>query len=99
MTDWIETKNCCGCRMCVLACSYHHTKTFGLKKGTSIEIKRKPEEGKFWLMHHQVATDEHPACDCATGKEMCLKYCIEPAYNELKDILQRRIQNSEEINE
>jgi Fe-S-cluster-containing dehydrogenase component len=90
MPDMIDTVNCCGCRMCVLACSYHHNKTFGLKRGTSIEIRRQPEEGKFGLMLHRVATDEHPRCNCAEGKELCLRYCIEPAYDELKEILRNR---------
>ena len=71
----IDSKHCCGCRSCVLACSYHHTKTFGIKKATSMDIRRRPKEGKFAIVLYKQAEDGHVPCDCAEGSELCLKYC------------------------
>ncbi len=95
----INTKSCCGCRSCVLACSYYHTKTFGIKSGTSIDIKRRPKEGKFGIVLYRQAENGHLACDCPEGSEFCLKYCLEPGHDELKAILKGEIASGTEESE
>lgn len=92
----IDTESCCGCRTCVLACSYHHTKTFGIKSRTSIDIRRRPKEGKFEIVLYRQAEDGHPACDCPEDGELCLKYCLELGHDELKAILKGEITSEKE---
>ena len=95
----IDTEYCCGCRACVLACSYYHTKTFGIKSGTSIDIRRWPKEGKFGIVLYRQAEDGHPACDCPEGDELCLKYCSDTGHDELKAILKGEISSGKEKTE
>jgi len=37
----------------------------------------------------------HIACDCADGKEFCLRYCPEIARDELKAILKGEVSSEE----
>lgn len=87
MPDVIYTEKCTGCRACEVACSYHHRKFFSRKNATSIEVRRRPQEGAFAIGIYKQAEKLHVPCDCAEGSEFCLNYCPEMARDELKSII------------
>jgi len=90
------TEKCVGCRACEIACSYYHRKIFSRKIATSIEVKRRPKEGKFGIVLHRQTENKYLACDCTEGSEFCLKYCPDTARNELKAILKGEIPSGKE---
>jgi len=78
---------CIDCKMCEIACSFHHTGVFNpnlasieildnTRKDIKIKIYREKEKGKNNLN-----------CDhcCGLDEEMCIKYC--PMGEELKSII------------
>jgi Fe-S-cluster-containing hydrogenase component 2 len=85
----VETETCTGCRSCELACSFHHHKVFGRKRG-SIEVKRVEKDGAFTIIFYPLSEDGHHACDCLKGQEACVGYCPMSARDELKAILKKR---------
>ena len=84
-----ETAGCGGCRVCEIACSYHHQKVFSPSLA-SIEIVDKPEELGFAVSFYISGADGHLACDRCEGEDepLCLKYCSVSMYDALKAILE-----------
>ena len=66
---------CYGCRLCELACSFHHRQAFS-PDGSSIEIFRDNEQGKATLTIDTT-------CDMCDGEKepLCVTYCL---YGALK---------------
>lgn len=72
----IRSEVCSGCRACEMACSFHHTSTFG-RENSSIQVNRNEREGKFEIVLHESDGGERPACDgCVEEEEpACVKFC------------------------
>jgi len=83
-----DTKDCTGCKTCVIACSYHHKGVFSLAS-SSIEIKDWRQEGKFAIVFHKKDEDGYLACDKCQGESepLCIKYCSFLARDELRTLL------------
>jgi Fe-S-cluster-containing hydrogenase component 2 len=73
----IDEQKCVVCKLCELACSYHHRKVFD-PEISSIEINR---TGKAMEVTGIVYSDKgegsHLACDRCSGEPapLCSKYC------------------------
>jgi len=65
----ISEESCYGCKMCELACSFHHTGTFSLVH-SSLKITRSNDETRITLTLED-------SCDfCGNEKiPLCVKYC------------------------
>ncbi len=63
-------KVCSACRMCEMACSFHHKGVFS-PESSSIKVFRDNIEGEIGL-----AIDS--TCDLCPGEErpLCVKYCV-----------------------
>ena len=73
----IYPERCIGCKLCELACSYHHTKVFG-RRFSSIEVHIfKKDDVNVKITLHQERRENHVPCDgCKNEKEpLCVKYC------------------------
>lgn len=83
-----DTRDCTGCKTCVIACSYHHQRVFSLDI-SSIEIKDLRHEGKFAIVFYKKGEDGHLACDRCQGEKepLCVKYCNFLARDELRALL------------
>ena len=82
------TDQCCGCRSCELACSYHHVGLF--KPGvSSIEITDtfKPT---IRVDFYRTSDNGHIACDRCEGLAvpLCVQFCPSPCQDGLKKLLQ-----------
>ena len=68
-------KACYTCRMCELACSYHHEGVFR-PESSSIKVSRNNQSG-------QIGLSIDATCDMCQGeaKPLCVKYCL---YGALK---------------
>jgi len=62
--------NCCGCRLCELACSFHHRQAFSPDE-SSIRVFRDYEQGKATLTMDGTCDQ----CDEETGP-LCVTYCL-----------------------
>lgn len=71
----ISEKNCYGCKMCQLACSFHKTGTFSLAH-SCLNINRSDEETRITL----TLEDSCDFCENEMGP-LCVKYCL---YGALK---------------
>jgi Fe-S-cluster-containing dehydrogenase component len=60
-----------------MACSYHHTKSFG-KENSSIRVSRYEREGEMEIAIFMEEDGEHRRCDgCKQEKEpLCASYCV-----------------------
>ncbi len=87
-----ETKGCGGCRICEIACSYHHRRVFSPSL-SSIEIMDRPEELGFAISLYTADEKGHLACDGCEGEDqpLCLKYCSVLMHDELKTLLEKDI--------
>lgn len=76
MTIVIDVKSCYGCRICELACSFHHSGGFSPEL-SSIKVARNNQNGEV-----QWSVDS--TCDSCRGKEqpLCLAYCVYEAIKE-----------------
>jgi Fe-S-cluster-containing hydrogenase component 2 len=85
---FFETKDCVGCKTCVIACSFHHKGVFSVDLA-SIEIKDQREQGKFGIFFYKTNEEGHLACDKCQGEEepFCVKYCNFIARDELRALL------------
>ena len=89
-----ETKDCIGCRTCMIACSYHHSKIFS-PSISSIEIKRGQKTPSFTISFNQGDNNSHMACDgCKELEEpLCIEYCNIIARDELRNLLNKFLSN------
>lgn len=71
----LDTSLCCGCNICQLACSFHHTGAFWPDQ-SSVDVSRNPQNG---VVRWGICT----TCDkCLNEIEpLCVKYCV---YGALK---------------
>ena len=88
-----DTKKCCGCQSCQMACSFHHQGLFQ-PSISSIEITNRPKEGEFAMTFYKKNADGHMACDQCKGLEvpMCVQVCPPLIQDELKGLLQMSYQ-------
>ncbi len=87
-----ETVQCCGCRTCEMACSFHHKGVFG-SNISSIRVLDREEELGFAIPLAEKTAGKTIACDGCKGRDepFCVKYCTEG--DELKEILNKFSQN------
>ena len=71
-----DSSACCGCRVCELACSFHHTRIFS-PEASSIRVSRDNENGE-----NRISMDS--TCDFCSGEvwPLCVEYCV---YGALKE--------------
>ncbi|MFC1951659.1 hypothetical protein ACFLYI_01275 [Chloroflexota bacterium] len=74
----INAEACVGCRICEIACSFHHNHTFSPEL-SSIKISRDNQNGEIGL-------SVDPTCDLCDGEDqlLCVKYCIYGVISEEK---------------
>jgi len=74
----INTKACYGCRICELACSFHHKRSFS-PDVSSIKALTNMRTG-------EVKCTIDSTCDFCEGEEqpLCKKYCLYGALKEVK---------------
>lgn len=72
-----NVKACYACRMCELACSFHHEGVFR-PESSSIKVFRDNQNGEI-----RVSIDS--TCDFCKGeaRPLCVKYCV---YGALKEV-------------
>ena len=72
-----DVEACRGCRMCELACSFHHKKAFS-PEASSIKVSSDGTTGKVWLSIDST-------CDYCQGEASprCVGYCIYGALKEM----------------
>ena len=77
MSIAINTKACYGCRMCELACSFHHKRAFSPEL-SSIKVLTCMRTG-------EISWSIDSTCDFCEGEEqlLCEKYCL---YGALKEV-------------
>ncbi len=66
----INRNKCTGCQACVLACSYHHSKTFNLSS-SCIDIYRNNSNGNIEINLDQSRCDMCPDEDIP----LCMQFC------------------------
>jgi carbon-monoxide dehydrogenase iron sulfur subunit len=73
----IDAEACYGCRMCELACSFHHKGVFS-PGASSIKVSRDNQDGELRL-----SIDS--SCDLCRGESypQCVEYCV---YEALKEV-------------
>ena len=83
-----ETTQCCGCRTCEMACSFHHKGVFG-SSISSIRVLDREEELGFAISLAEKSDGKAIVCDGCKGRDelFCVKYCAEG--DELKEILNK----------
>ena len=71
-----DVGTCVGCRLCELACSFHHNGVFSPEK-SSIKVSRDNQNGEIELFIDST-------CDSCEGEAspLCVEYCI---YGALKE--------------
>jgi len=81
-----ETKKCCGCKSCEMACSYHHKGVFS-PSIASIKVLDTKDRLGFVISLAEQNDGRVIACDRCEGLDepLCVKYCTER--DELQDIL------------
>ena len=69
---------CTGCRLCELACSFHHAGAFG-RGQSSIRVRRYLDTGRVDIAIDPPDGPERPPCDGCAGYAvpLCLSYCPE----------------------
>ena len=74
----VDVATCTGCRLCELACSFHHQRVFSPDL-SSIRVLRNNRTGKIGLSINST-------CDFCQGEEqpLCVKYCLYGALKEVK---------------
>jgi len=78
----IFPEKCTICNLCVLACSFHHEKVFGVNR-SSIEVNSYGKERSVEIVIHSQKEGDRLACDGCKGETepFCIKYCIPKALN------------------
>lgn len=71
-----NTEACVGCRLCELACSFHHTRGFS-PEASSIRVSMDNQNGEIRLSIDST-------CDLCKGEDrpLCIEYCL---YGALKE--------------
>ena len=71
-----DAEACVGCRVCELACSFHHNRTF-FPDASSIKVSRDNQNGEIGLSLDST-------CDLCQGEAqlLCVEYCV---YGALKE--------------
>ncbi len=71
----IDEKKCTGCQACVLACSYHYSKTFSIENASCIEVFRNNKNGDIKV------NIDRSCCDMCAQEEMplCIQFCASEA--------------------
>ncbi len=72
----LHPEKCTACRICEMACSFHHTRLFQ-PAFSSIEIIKHDASGKVEMFIHEQSEGEHRGCDRCPGEglPLCLKWC------------------------
>lgn len=72
----IHPERCTGCMLCVLACSFHHTKRFD-RRISSVAVSTLGKEREMNILIHEVKDEERQACDNCQGERipLCVRYC------------------------
>lgn len=78
---------CYGCKICQLACSFHHTGSFWPER-SSIQVFRNPQTG---IVHWSV----DKTCDqCGReGQPLCVSYCSYEALRKVADESPKECEN------
>ena len=73
----VDTRACYGCRLCELACSFHHGRVFSPEL-SSIKVLRNNQTG-------EISWSVDSSCDSCSGeaKPLCVQYCV---YGALKEV-------------
>ena len=73
----VNTKECYYCRMCELACSFHHSRTFAPNL-SSIHVYSDNKNG-------EISWSIDTSCDLCQGeaKLLCIQYCV---YGAIKEV-------------
>ena len=71
-----DASACCGCRVCELACSFHHSRVFS-PEASSIKVSRNNQNGEIGLFIDST-------CDLCQGEDwpLCIEYCVYGAIKE-----------------
>ena len=78
----IDEKKCTGCQACVLACSYHSSKTFSIENASCIEVFRNNKNGDIKV------NIDRSCCDMCAQEEMplCIQFCASEAVKIVRTI-------------
>ena len=73
MSDRHLLSGCVGCRVCEMACGYHHTGSFNYAS-SSIRIEKTPDG---FVLNYCAGEEQHRHCDCCDGlaEPLCVHYC------------------------
>ena len=74
----VDIRACTGCKICELACSFHHKGVFS-PEASSIKVSRDNQNGEIRLSRDST-------CDFCKGetRPLCVEYCV---YGALREVI------------